>query len=55
MQQESRLGLAKNVRGGICPAGRERTFGGMPTGQAASEVTTKIACSIGFIYVYVLF
>jgi len=24
------LGLAKNARGGICPAGRERTFGGNP-------------------------
>ena len=42
MQQGKPLGLAKNARGGICPAGRERTFGGMPTGQAASEVTTKI-------------
>jgi len=30
----------KNARGGICPAGRERTFGGMPVGQAASESTT---------------
>ena len=57
MQQGKPLGLAKNARGGICPAGRDRTFGGMPTGQAASEGTTKIACSIGvflFIYVYVL-
>ena len=36
------LGLATNTRGGICPAGRERTFGGMPVGQAASEGTQKI-------------
>ena len=43
MQQGKPLGLAKNTRGGICPAGRDSTFGGMPTGQAASEDTTKIA------------
>ncbi len=42
MQQGKPLGLAKNTRSGICPAGRERTFGGMPVGQAASEGTTKI-------------
>ena len=32
----------KNTRGGVCPAGRDCTFGGMPTGQAASEVQQKI-------------
>ena len=39
MQQGKPLGLAKNARGGICPAGRDRTYGGMPVGQAASEIT----------------
>ena len=42
MQQGKPLGLAKNARGGICPAGRDCTFGGMPTGQAASEVLQKL-------------
>ncbi len=40
MQQGKPPGLAKNARGGICPAGRDCTFGGMPVGQAASEGTT---------------
>ena len=39
MQQGKPSGLAKNARGGICPAGRDCTFGGMPVGQAASEGT----------------
>ena len=49
MQQGKPLGLAKNTRSGICPAGRERTFGGMPTGQAASEGTTKTILGRGYI------
>ena len=43
MQQGKPLGLAKNARGGICPAGRDCTFGGMPIGQAASEGTAFFA------------
>ena len=43
MQQGKPLGLAKNARGGICPAGRDCTFGGMPVGQAASEGTAFFA------------
>ena len=42
MQQGKPLGLAKNARGGICPAGRERTFEGAPLGEEV-EGTTKIA------------
>jgi len=30
MQQGKPSGLAKNARGGICPAGRDRTFEGVP-------------------------
>ena len=30
MQQGKPLGLAKNARGGICPAGRDCTFEGVP-------------------------
>ena len=30
MQQGKPIGKKKNARGGICPAGRERTFEGVP-------------------------
>ena len=49
MQQGKPLGLAKNVRGGVCPAGRDRTFEGAPLGEEV-EGTTKIACSIGPVF-----
>ena len=35
------LGLAKNVRGGICPAGRDRTFeGSRPVGEGEEVEST---------------
>ena len=51
MQQGKPPGLAKNARGGICPAGRDCTFGGMPVGQAASEGTTFLQ----YMQIYLLY
>lgn len=36
-------GLAKNIRRGVCPAGRDRTFEGAPSSMGEDvEITKKI-------------